>query len=129
MPYVPERVAAFYRALDVMLESAKPTAAELLRSGRESEAEELLRGIAVRMFSNSLIVEFPPFAAPAGEGRVALSPETVAGLAKVCESAGVRVEPRVEWSRDELLRLLDEVYGKVDWVTRGWIDVLKKMVQ
>jgi len=35
----------------------------------------------------------------------------------------------VEWSRDELLRLLDEVYGKVDWVTRGWIDVLKKMVQ
>ena len=129
MPYVPERVAAFYRALDVMLESAKPTVLELLRSCRESEAEELLRGIAVRMFSNPLIVTFPPFAAPAGEGRVALSPETVAGLAKVCESAGVRVEPRVEWSREELLRLLDEVYGRVSAYEKGWVDVLRKMVE
>jgi hypothetical protein len=77
---------------------------------------------------NPWISQFPP-AGAVKEGVVYLHPTCATGLAKIAETAGVKVEPS-EYVRgvsvEELRRLLDSIYPKVSPGAREWIDLLRR---
>jgi hypothetical protein len=77
---------------------------------------------------NPWISQFPPGGA-VKEGVVYLHPTCATGLAKIAETAGVKIEPS-EYVRgvsvEELRRLLDSIYPKVSPSAREWIDLLRR---
>jgi hypothetical protein len=125
---MPERVVEFYMTLERTLGKVKPDAIRLLKEGRRGEAESMLKTIIGKMFLNPLITTFPPNAFVGVRDKVALTIRTMEGLASICELAGVRIDVKTEWSRSELLNLLDSIYDRVDWVAKEWIDVLKAQI-
>jgi len=125
---MPERVSEFYMTLERTLGKVKPDAIRLLKKGRRGEAENILKTIIEKMFLNPLITTFPPNAFVGVRDKVALTIRTVEGLARVCELAGVKIDAKTEWSRLELLNLLNSVYDKVDWVAKEWIDILRAQI-
>jgi hypothetical protein len=125
---MPEWVLEFYMTLERTLGKVKPDAIRLLKEGRRGEAENMLKTIIEKMFLNPLITTFPPNAFVGVGDKVMLTVRTVGGLARVCELAGVRIDAKTEWSRSELLNLLNSVYDKVDWVVKEWIDILRAQI-
>jgi len=49
---------------------------------------------------------------------------TIAGLSKIAQQAGVRIEVRTEWRVDELKRLINEIIDRVDRYAREWLEDL-----
>jgi hypothetical protein len=125
---MPEWVLEFYMTLERALGKVKPDAIRLLKEGRRGEAENMLKTIIEKMFLNPLITTFPPNVFVGVGDKVMLTVRTVEGLARVCELAGVRIDAKTEWSRSELLNLLNSVYDKVDWVAKEWIDILRAQI-
>jgi predicted nucleic acid-binding Zn-ribbon protein len=73
---------------------------------------------------NPYIEMFPPLSSVEGD-IVKLHPATVAGLVRIGERAGVRVTAKTDWRVEELLRLIDSVYGRVGASEREWLDELR----
>lgn len=124
---MPETVSKFYQALEMILESNKQSIIELLREGKEDEAKNKLKEIVMKMFSNPLIVTFPPLAL-VGMNKVRLDPTTISGLTDLCEMAGINISFKLEWGKNELLQLLDKIYDKESNIGKEWISTLKSIV-
>jgi hypothetical protein len=73
---------------------------------------------------NPYIEMFPPLSSVEGD-FVKLHPATVAGLVRIGEKAGVRVPAKTDWRVEELLRLIDSIYGRVGASEREWLDELR----
>jgi hypothetical protein len=73
---------------------------------------------------NPYIEMFPPMSS-VEDDFVKLHPATVAGLVRIGERAGVRVPAKTDWRVEELLRLIDSIYGRVGASEREWLDELR----
>jgi hypothetical protein len=124
---MPETVSKFYQALEMILESNKQSIIELLRECKEDEAKNKLKEIVMKIFSNPLIVTFPPLAL-VGMNKVRLDPTTISGLTDLCEMAGINISFKLEWEKNELLQLLDKIYDKESNIGKEWISTLKSIV-
>jgi len=76
---------------------------------------------------NPLIAHFPPLGEKVND-IVHLHPTTLAGLTKICERLGIKIEFKLDWSVGELLHILDEIYSKGTKYDREWVDVLRETV-
>jgi hypothetical protein len=124
---MPEWVLEFYMTLERKLGRVRSDAIRLLKEGGD-DARKILKTIIEKMFLNSLITTFPPNAFVGVGDKVMLTVRTVGGLARVCEFAGVKIDVKTEWSRSELLNLLDSIYDKVDEIAKEWINVLRAQI-
>jgi hypothetical protein len=79
---------------------------------------------------NPWISQFPPLG-EVKEGVAYLHPTCAAGLAKIAEAAGVKVDPAAYVrgvSVEELRRLIDSIYPKVGGSAREWLDLLRRVL-
>jgi mRNA-degrading endonuclease RelE of RelBE toxin-antitoxin system len=77
---------------------------------------------------NPYISAFPPGGVVKG-GVAYLSSAAISGLCKLAEKAGVKVDPAklaLGISVDELKRLIDTIYPKVDEYGKEWLDLLRQ---
>jgi hypothetical protein len=125
---MPERVSEFYMTLERTLEEVKPDIIRLLKEGRRGEAEKMLKTIIEKMFPNPLITTFPLNAFVGVRDKVVLTIKTIEGLARICELAGVKIDVKTEWSKSELLNILNSVYDKVGKIEKEWINVLRAQI-
>jgi len=85
----------------------------------------LLRG-----HPNPWVEQFPPLV-ESKDNTVELHPTTMAGLVRIAERAGVKLTVQTEWSKRELLGLIDSLYRspKLGSHEREWLDLLGKAVR
>lgn len=131
----PPQARSLYNVLHRVIEASKPSIVELLRVGKREEALEKLTKIASRIFENPWIVAFPP-EAYAGINRVYLTPTAIAGLARICELYGIKINVKTEWFQREILELIKKIQDaevrEGEWEKiqgKEWIDTLKELIE
>jgi hypothetical protein len=131
----PSQARSLYNVLHRVIEASKPSIVELLRVGKKEEALEKLTKIASRIFENPWIIAFPP-EAYAGINRVYLTPTAIAGLARICELYGIKINVKTEWFQREILELIKKIQDaevrEGEWEKiqgKEWIDTLKELIE
>jgi uncharacterized membrane protein/polyhydroxyalkanoate synthesis regulator phasin len=73
---------------------------------------------------NPFLGMFPIFVSKRN-GIIELSGTTFSGLRKILEQAGIKIEYRASFTREELLTLIESAYDKVSKNAKEWLDELK----